>query len=279
MKITKVAVAVCASIATIAAMAAEPFVYVMDWPPGGLGDRMSIATFPELKRNGFDPRIEYVKGCKAALDRVRKGQGHFSMTTGKYGLDNECGITVGEGTEFRIVSEVQSAPLMLCSTDKTISLDQLKSGKTFIGMTGPDHEIVDSLLASVGIDQSNYKTVIYRGTNAALAAIKAGDIEMSFFALAGPLLADEGKCILSTGPNRSSVPRSKDINPDSTFVEYSVRHMLVSAGTPSAQYVDLFTRVFKSLEWQEYLTRTKFMHNGLGQDTPGTETEKLLNAR
>jgi hypothetical protein len=279
MKITKITVALCAAMGTVAAMAAEPFVYVNDWPAGGLADQMMTATFPELRRNGFDPSIEYVKGCKSALDRVRKGQGHFTMNSGKYGLDSECGITVGEGTEFRIVSEVQSTPLMLCSTDNTISLDQLKSGKTFIGMTGPDHEIVDSLLASVGIDRSNYETVIYRGTNAALAAIKAGDIKMGVFGVAGPRLAAQGKCILSTGPNRSDVPRSNDINPDSNFVEYSSKFMLISVGTPSKEYVDLFTRVFESSEWQEYLAKTKFMHYGLGQSIPGTETEKLINAR
>ena len=279
MKITKITVALCASIATVAAMAAEPFVYVNDWPAGGIGDQMMTATFPELRRNGFNPSIRYVKGCKAALDQVRKGQGHFFMNSGRYGLDKECGITVGDGTEFRIVSEVNSTPLMLCSSDSTISLDQLKSGKTFIGMTGPDHEIVDSLLASVGIDRSNYKTVIYRGTNNAMAAIKAGDIKMGFFGVAGPRLAADGKCILSTGPNRSDVPRSKDINSDSNFVEYLTKHILVSAGTPSKEYVELFTRVFNSPEWQEYLDKTKFMHYGIGQGISGTETEKLINAR
>ena len=278
MKITKILVAFCASIATVAAMAAEPFVYALDWPPGGHVGFLT-ATFPELRRNGYNPSIEYVKGCKEALDRVRKGQGHFSMFSEKYGPDKECGITVGDGTEFRIASEIISTPFMLCSTDKTISLEQLKSGKTFIGLTGPDDKIVDSLLASVGIDRSNYKTVIYRGTNAALAAIKSGDIKMGFFGLAGPRLAAEGKCILSTGPNSSNIPRSKDINPNSSFVEHSIKHMLVSAGIPSKQYVELFTRVFKSSEWQEYLDKTGFMHNGLGQGILGSETEKLLNTK
>lgn len=279
MKTKKIVIGIYAAVITALSMAAEPFVYVSDYPPGGNADRQIEATFPELKRNGFTPSIEYVKGCKTALNQVRQGQGHFIMFSEKYGLDRECGITVGNNTEFRIVSEVQSVPLMLCSTDKNISLDQLKTGKTFIGMTGPYDDVVGPLLDSVGIDRSKYKTVIYKGTNATLAALKAGDISIGVFGQASSMLATEGKCIVSTDKNALGVPRSRDINPNSKFVEYSTKFVLVSAGIPSKQYVDLFTRVFKSVEWQAYVSKTKFMHNGLGHGISGVETEQQLNSK
>lgn len=256
--------------------AADTFNFVYYYPPGGGTDTWAAPVVQELERRGHTVNREYLKGCHAAVNHALTKKNAFLVSaldiSPQTSQDVKTCPSLQEQPGIKYFTNIATAPLFLCTSPKNsqLSLQNFVNGidNWRVGYAVTWHATAAlKTLTNTGTPKPNVKFIPYLDQSAMRAVAIAGtDLDFLIIGNNHELIEKSGgKCIASTSrQNHKKLPFLGDVY-KSSMTEMHAPIYFWSVGTVDGVTTKLFTEVFQSQIFKDYLAaRPAHLHVGLG---------------